>query len=245
MSPKNYVDVYLAENKTLRSVTFDRDYTEPKIEMSRFGAFNRCPNLEKVVLPNLIANTTYMPVAKKEGIFLPDDTFLNCTNLKELVLPTNIESIGGSCFENCKSLRSLEIPDGVAEINSYAITGCSSMEYLSLPGSLIKITPLQLSNHSTIICPAGSYAEEYVQSKAEEYESCGLDISYSFINSETTDILGDVNGDNELNINDVTLIQKSLVKIYPFDIINYDIYEDNRLSINDATEIQKILANIV
>lgn len=60
--------------------------------------------------------------------------------------------------------------------------------------------------------------------------------------------VGDVNRDGELNIKDVTAIQKYLAKLEEFDeaqVAIADYNEDGRVSIQDATRIQKKLAKLI
>lgn len=60
--------------------------------------------------------------------------------------------------------------------------------------------------------------------------------------------LGDADLNGEININDVTVIQKYLVEIETFtaeQILLSDTDGDGRISIKDATQIQKVLAEII
>ncbi len=60
--------------------------------------------------------------------------------------------------------------------------------------------------------------------------------------------LGDVNKDGNLNIRDVTAIQKYIAKIIAFDkeaILLADYNDDSMVTIKDATAIQKKLANLI
>ena len=66
--------------------------------------------------------------------------------------------------------------------------------------------------------------------------------------SESTSILGDVNGDRIINVKDATLIQKILAKVEtPTQDMREraDVNKDGTLNINDASLIQKYVAEIV
>lgn len=53
--------------------------------------------------------------------------FANCAALKSIVVPTNTETIGDSCFFKCTSLESVTFPETVKEIRTYAFA------YTALP----------------------------------------------------------------------------------------------------------------
>lgn len=64
---------------------------------------------------------------------------------------------------------------------------------------------------------------------------------------ETGVTLGDVNGDNFVNIKDVTLIQKVIAKLVPEPdnfLLTADVNCDNTVNVKDATIIQKYIAKI-
>lgn len=62
-----------------------------------------------------------------------------------------------------------------------------------------------------------------------------------------TGILGDVNGDDKVNIKDATMIQKSAAKIISLtddESIRTDVNADAKVNVKDATAIQKFVAKI-
>ena len=58
---------------------------------------------------------------------IADNGFANCTALKQINLPDNINIIGEQAFSRCSSLNSINIPDGTSVIGNYAFYGCSSL----------------------------------------------------------------------------------------------------------------------
>ena len=86
---------------------------------------------------------------------IADNGFANCTALKQINLPDNINVIGkkafsgcpslssvkipnasvigDSAFKGCKSLASIVIPEGVASIGKYAFSGCKSLTSIVIP----------------------------------------------------------------------------------------------------------------
>ncbi len=73
---------------------------------------------------------------------VPDNTFLDCEELKSVVLSENLVSIGGSAFRNCVNLESVEpfLPSTLATLGSSAFYNCQKLTgalFLSNPDSLI------------------------------------------------------------------------------------------------------------
>ena len=57
-------------------------------------------------------------------------------NLKKVVLPGSIETIGGHAFLNCTSLASVELPSSLEKIKSGAFEGCTSLTEINYSGSM-------------------------------------------------------------------------------------------------------------
>lgn len=60
-------------------------------------------------------------------------------NLKTIILPNSVTSIGWGAFKGCCSLTSITIPDGVTKINSETFKECSSLESVSLGNGVTEI----------------------------------------------------------------------------------------------------------
>ena len=54
----------------------------------------------------------------KELKIIEEYAFSNCTNLKQLILPNTLESIGLRAFMNCRYLKNnVEIPESVTHLD--------------------------------------------------------------------------------------------------------------------------------
>ena len=94
------------------------------------------------------------------------------------------------------------------------------------------------------------------QQKELKFAATDAAQSYSGVSAEPTTseltvevgILGDVNGDNKVDISDVTLIQQFIADVPVPDpvLVNLcgDVNNDGKIDINDATDIQKYVADI-
>lgn len=74
-----------------------------------------------------------------EGIMRIGDSAFSCADIKDIVIPKSVVSIGGHAFFNCVSLISITIPDGVKNIGDYAFWSCEGLTSIILPQSLESI----------------------------------------------------------------------------------------------------------
>ena len=68
--------------------------------------------------------------------YIGDKAFYNCWNLREIILPCNLDSIGEAAFANCKSLRCIDFPPSLRKIHHEAFLGCTNISEILLPDSL-------------------------------------------------------------------------------------------------------------
>ena len=68
-----------------------------------------------------------------------DYMFYKCANLQNIVLPSNITSIGVKAFYDCSSLISFTIPDSVTKIATSVFAKCTSLSSIYIPESVTSI----------------------------------------------------------------------------------------------------------
>ena len=56
---------------------------------------------------------------------IPDDAFLECSNLVEVEFNAGLKAIGGGAFRRCTALRSVTIPSSVTELRQGAFNSCT------------------------------------------------------------------------------------------------------------------------
>ena len=140
-------DRALMDCSSLERVSLSRDLAE-----IGFGAFEGCDALCWLEIPFVGASRTentylayifgaeyhdfaagYYPralahVKVLEGCTaLNDYAFFECLNLKEIVLPQTLESIGVRAFYGCEKLWSVAIPDAVHTVREAAFFGCDGL----------------------------------------------------------------------------------------------------------------------
>ena len=85
------------------------------------------------------------------------------SNVKNIVVPNSVTSIGNSAFYGCSSLTQIEIPTSVTSIGDDAFHNCSSLSQIEIPSSVTSIGRAAFSGCSnlTIWCDPDSAAEKY------------------------------------------------------------------------------------
>ena len=86
-------------------------------------------------------STAVAAIEIPEGVTeLPDGVFKNCLSLTEIMLPSNLVSVGGGCFYNCKALTTVNVCADNLTIADRAFYSCESLETIN------SANPLQLSS---------------------------------------------------------------------------------------------------
>ena len=66
-------------------------------------------------------------------------TFWGCAGLTSVTIPSSVTSIGAWAFEGCAGLTSVTIPSGVTSIGSCAFFGCAGLASVTIPSSVTSI----------------------------------------------------------------------------------------------------------
>ena len=103
-------------------------------------AFNRCTGLEKVIVSDIAAwcsmqfDSYSNPISYAHHLYSDENT-----EIKDLVIPDNVTSIGSSAFSGCSGLTSVTIPESVTSIGSSAFYYCSGLMSVTIPNSVTSI----------------------------------------------------------------------------------------------------------
>lgn len=86
------------------------------------------------------ADIREVTITESAGITeIPDYTFLGCTNLKRVHLPSTIRKIGFQAFSECPELEEVNFPEGLEDIGSNSFTYCSRLKTPEFPSTLTHI----------------------------------------------------------------------------------------------------------
>ncbi len=66
-----------------------------------------------------------------------NEAFLNCADLKQIVIPASVKRIGEKAFAGCGALQTINIEGEAIEIGDNAFLGCDSIGELVLPGGTV------------------------------------------------------------------------------------------------------------
>ena len=70
---------------------------------------------------------------------IEDNTFWNCTNIREVIISESVTSIGNGAFAKCSYLKEITIPESVKSIGENAFRGCYNLRKIEIPRSLERI----------------------------------------------------------------------------------------------------------
>ena len=95
------------------------------------------------LIPYFVSNTNENGEGKLvvKGLLkaLPDHAFEGSTNLKTVVIPDTVLSIGVMAFNDCSALTDITIPSSVSEIKTSAFRQCSAMQKIVVPDSVTSL----------------------------------------------------------------------------------------------------------
>lgn len=144
--------------------------------------------------------------------------FNSGTNIKKLVLPTDVSSIPYNCFNWFSSLEEVVIPDGVITIKNESFRDCYSLKRIVIPDSVIEIDTTSFTGaHSsaTIVCSAGSAAEAFAKELGYNIEYTGIVIdekpTEGSKNAVSSGGVYEAIGDIETALDAIIAIQEALI----------------------------------
>ena len=103
-------------------------------------AFQNCSGLTRVNISDLESwcNIKFEESWSNPLCYTPH-LYLNGQEIKDLVIPNSVTSIGNNAFYNCSELTSLTIPNSVTEIGNFAFCYCSGLTSVTIPNSVTEI----------------------------------------------------------------------------------------------------------
>ena len=116
--------------------------------VTRIGddAFSGCSGLKKVIVSDIAAwcgikfGTSVLgsfyanPLYSAKHLYSDENT-----EIKDLVIPNSVTSIGGGAFSSCSGLTSVTIPNSVTSIGDYAFYACSGLTSITIPNNVTSI----------------------------------------------------------------------------------------------------------
>ena len=117
---------------TLTSVTIP-----PSVTSIGSNAFKGCDGLTSVNISDL---SSWCNISFSDNpLRYAHHIYLNGEEIKDLVIPNSVTSIGNSVFSGCSGLTSVTIPNSVTSIGNSVFSGCSGLTSVTIPNSVTSI----------------------------------------------------------------------------------------------------------
>lgn len=154
------------------------------------NALEGCENMTSVHIPSTVTS-------------IGQHAFDNCCSLTTIVIPESVTSIGSAAFQGCTGLTDVTLGSGVTFIGNRAFFYCNAIESIISTSSIPPV--MENSNCFTFTCY--NHAELRVPNDAlEAYQSADYWHLFSVIQGLTEINVGDMNGDGNVNIKDLTML---------------------------------------
>ena len=188
-----------------------------------FYTFEGCSNISSdLIIPETVTTI-------REG------AFKNCSSLPSVVINAAVTEIQRESFNNCTNLQTAVLPETVETIGILAFGNCTNLSRVDIPKSVSSIAQSAFYNDPNLTLGVwyGTYGYEYAKEQ---------NIPYILLDEVK---LGDANGDDNINIHDVTAIQRHVAEFKALDDLQAkaaDVNGDGSITIEDATILQQYLA---
>jgi len=135
----NYV--YLDINVTVPGAMGDSilNYVENFSDVQTLKLSGKLNDDDLLTLKNRLTSLVELDLAGLDWTAIPDEEFRGKTDLKRVILPNNVISIGNSAFYNCQKLQQVAFPSTLQSIGSYAFYKTYNIGNVVLPEGLTAI----------------------------------------------------------------------------------------------------------
>lgn len=111
------------------------EVTIPESVKSLSSTFNDCTNLKKISAPGVewlggLSGTALENIDFPNLRYIAPGCFNGCKNLKNVIVPEGVISVGANAFYNCENLESLTLPGTI--IGFWWLSDCKSLKTISL-----------------------------------------------------------------------------------------------------------------
>ena len=220
------------------------------------NAFENCSSMTSVTLSNAITTIeekTFAGCSSLERVTIPNgvttigyDAFLNCYGLASVTIPTSVTSLAYYAFENCFHISSLSLSgegqwQGGTILIQRPVNLYINSQITGVKGMYVKPSHVYCSATTPPECDASSFSDysgtlHVPASSVEAYKSA--DYWKNFLNIiGDASMLGDVNTDGSIDVDDVAILIGVILGNYEQTIISgdADMNGDDDLDINDVT----------
>lgn len=110
------------------------------------GAFYDCKKLNSVHISDLeVWCSVEFQGYLSNPLTIAHHLFMNGEEIKDLVIPNTVTSIGKNAFSGCSELKSITIPNGVTIIGEGSFSWCTGLTSIKIPNSVTIIGDIAFS----------------------------------------------------------------------------------------------------
>lgn len=232
-------------------------------------AFENCTGFTGLYLPATLTKISEYAFAGCSGmkgtLHLPEGlqqvgeyAFQGCSGFEELDFPTSLTQIGASAFSGCNGLSEVYLPKNVTTLGESVFSECKGMKAVTIATSakipnkaFVDCTALRgVTNENTT--PNGMDSQAFSNyniplyvpdGKVDAFKSSDWKLFNTIVVIGTiVQVPGDVNGDGEVNVSDVTALVNRILGAAEYDDAVCDIDGNGDVNVSDVTAlINKIL----
>lgn len=178
-----------------------------------------------------------------------EHAFSKCMNLTDITFPESLTEIGWFSFIFCTGLTSVTIPEGVTTIGAVAFQDCTSLTSVTLSKNTtcIEIGAFNECESLTDVWYSGTL-KDWREMEIAEGNECLLNAKLHCAGMPEEPVYGDVNGDDEMDLIDVIMINKHLMigEEIPEQMKAYaDVDRNGTLDEVDSLNILKAIIHLI
>ena len=114
------------------------------------NAFTGCSGLTSVHISDIASWCNIKFKYGSNPLLYAHHLYLNGEEVKDLVIPNSVRSIGERAFCGCSGLTSVTIPNSVTSIGGWAFYGCKGLTSVTIPNSVTSIEGSAFSDCSAL-----------------------------------------------------------------------------------------------
>lgn len=210
------------------------------------------------------------PMAHGDTYEVPEGTASIETNaflsaaVVDVLLPATLQTINSMAFSDAGRLRAIVIPDSVTKLNTSAFANCVSLESVELPSAMATLANDVFKGDTSLVtivshapvppaCTASSFtAGQKSSATVTVPDKCGeayladpmWGVFENIVEQEPDVLLGDVNGDGNVNMADLScLVDYLLNPVADINAANADCNLDGIITPADVSFLTDLLLN--
>ena len=230
---------------------------ESVTSISRY-AFSECKNLKTVtILSNIIVSTSRSASGCLKDVFgthvyeyifsntlkkIGDYAFYQCSGIQSVTIPNSVTTICDKAFWQCRYMESLSIGKNVTSIGKYAFSSCSNLKDVYCYAEQVPTT----NDSFTESGPNNSLSNAKLHVPASSINTYKTQYPWSLFGNivPLPYIIGDANGNGEVEIGDVTSVLTLMAtpEVKGYNNKAADANGNGVIEIGDVTTILTIMA---